>query len=202
LPGYFSGIKERKTMILKGTEDLRIVKTIEGIKASFEELICEKDYEKITVKELCDRARINKKTFYHYYDTLDVLLAEMQTELSSGYLERIKDYELPDDLDKVNREFFLYSNEQGMAYEKITCSGTYHSIRDEMVANVNDAGWGRSKKYRALSDFEKKLLMGFVNNAVLNIYRNWVEDGKVMPLNDVIEVTNRIVLGGVNSFFK
>ena len=31
-------------MILQGHEDLRVVKTIEGIKSAFEELICEKDY--------------------------------------------------------------------------------------------------------------------------------------------------------------
>lgn len=68
-------------MILQGNEDLRVVKTIDGIKRAFEELICEKDYEKITVKELCDRARLNKKTFYHYYETLDALLAEFQMEL-------------------------------------------------------------------------------------------------------------------------
>ena len=37
-------------MILTGHEDLRVVKTIESIKAAFETLICEKDYEKITVK--------------------------------------------------------------------------------------------------------------------------------------------------------
>ena len=189
-------------MILKGHEDLRVVKTIEGIKNAFEELICEKDYERITVKELCDRARINKKTFYHYYETLDALLAELQTELSAGYLERIKDYSLPEDLDKVNREFFLFSSEQGLAYEKITISGTWHSVRDEMVEEINDAGWGRSKKYQKLSDFEKKLLMGFINNAVLTAYRQWVEDGKKMPLEEVIEMTNRIVLGGVNGFFK
>lgn len=189
-------------MILKGNEDLRVVKTIEGIKTAFEELICEKDYEKITVKELCDRARINKKTFYHYYETLDALLSEMQVELSAGYIERIKDYNLPEDLDKVNREFFVFSADQGLAYEKITCSGTYHSIRDEMVADVNDAGWGKSKKYQKLSDYEKKLLMGFVNNAVLTAYRQWIEDGKKMPLEDVIEMTNKIVLGGVNGFFK
>ena len=189
-------------MILKGHEDLRVVKTIEGIKNAFEELICEKDYERITVKELCDRARINKKTFYHYYETLDALLAELQTELSAGYLERIKDYSLPEDLDKVNREFFLFSSEQGLAYEKITTSGTWHSVRDEMVEGINDAGWGKSKKYQKLSDFEKKLLMGFINNAVLTAYRHWVEDGKKMPLEEVIEMTNRIVLGGVNGFFK
>ena len=189
-------------MILQGNEDLRVVKTIEGVKRAFEELICEKDYEKITVKELCDRARLNKKTFYHYYETLDALLAELQMELSSGYMGRIKDYELPKDLDKVNREFFLFSAEQGLAYEKITCSVTYHSIRDEMVGDVNDAGWGNSKKYKDLSEFEKKLLMGFINNAVLTAYRQWVEDGKVTPLEEVIETTNRIVLGGVNGFFK
>jgi len=189
-------------MILKGNEDLRVVKTIEGVKRAFEELICEKDYEKITVKELCDRARLNKKTFYHYYETLDALLAELQMELSSGYMERIRNYELPKDLDKVNREFFLFSAEQGLAYEKITCSVTYHSIRDEMVGDVNDAGWGKSKKYQNLSEFEKKLLMGFINNAVLTAYRQWVEEGKVTPLEEVIEVTNRIVLGGVNGFFK
>ena len=189
-------------MILKGHEDLRVVKTIEGIKTAFEELICEKEYDRITVKELCDRARINKKTFYHYYETLDALLAELQTELAAGYLERIKDYSLPEDLDKVNREFFLFSAEQGLAYEKITVSGTWHSVREEMVEGVNDAGWSRSRKYQKLSDFEKKLLMGFVNNAVLTAYRQWVEDGKKMPLEEVIEMTNRIVLGGVNGFFK
>ena len=189
-------------MILTGHEDLRIVKTIEGIKTAFEELICEKDYESITVKELCDRARINKKTFYHYYETLDALLSEMQSEMSTEYIERIKDYNLPEDLDKVNRAFFVFSAEQGLAYEKITCSGTYHSIRDEMVESVNDAGWSKSKKYQKLSDYEKKLLMGFINNAVLTAYRQWVEDGKKLPLDEVVAVTNRIVLGGVNGFFK
>ena len=189
-------------MILTGNEDLRVRKTITGIKAAFEALICEKDYEKITVKELCDRAQVNKKTFYHYYETLDALLAEMQAELSVGFLERIRAYSLPDDLDKVNREFFLYSAEHGTAYEKITVSGLYHAIRDEMIADVNDAGWGKSEAFNRLTDYQKRMLMTFVNNAALGAYRQWVEDGKQMPLDDVIEMTNCLVLGGVRSFFK
>ena len=189
-------------MILTGHEDLRVVKTIEGIKAAFEALICEKDYEKITVKELCDLARINKKTFYTYYETLDALLAEMQAELSAGFLERIRAYSLPDDLDKVNREFFLYAAEQGPAYEKITCGGTYRAIRDEMTEQVNDEGWSKSKKYQKLSFYEKRMLMEFINNSVLSSYRLWVESGKKLPPEEVIELTNRIVLGGVNGFFK
>ena len=189
-------------MILTGHEDLRVVKTIEGIKAASEELICEKDFEKITVKELCDRARINKKTFYHYYEDLNALLAELQAELSAGFIALIKDYSLPEELDKVNRAFFLYGAEQGLAYEKITCGGAYHEIRDQMTDQVNDAGWSRSEKYQNLSAFEKKVLMGFVNNAVLGAYRQWLEDGKQLSLEEIIDLTNRIVLGGVNGFFQ
>jgi len=189
-------------MILTGHEDLRVVKTIEGIKQAFEALIIEKDYEKITVRELCDRARINKKTFYTYYDTLNALLSELQVELSAGFLERVKNYSVPEELDKVNREFFLFSAQQGPAYEKITCGGTYRTIRDEMTDQVNDESWSRSKKYQKLGFYEKRLLMEFINNSVLTSYRLWVEDGKKMPLEDVIAITNRIVLGGVNGFFK
>ena len=189
-------------MILQGNEDLRVVKTIEAIKREFEALICEKDYEKITVKELCDRARINKKTFYHYYETLDALLEEMQAELSVGFLERVKDYSLPEDLGKVNREFFLFAAEQGPAYEKITCGGAYHAIRDQMTDQVNSEAWSRSTQYQKLSEFDKKLLMDFINNTVLAAFRRWVEDGKTVPMEDVIALTNRLVLGGVNGFFR
>lgn len=189
-------------MILTGNEDLRVKKTITGIRTAFEALICEKEYDRITVRELCDRAQVNKKTFYHYYETLDALLAELQLELSSAYLERIRHFRLPEELDKVNREFFLYSAEQGTAYEKITVSGLYHAIRDEMIADVNDAGWGKSEDFNRLTDYQKRMLMTFVNNASLGAYRQWIEDGKRMPLEEVIAMTNCLVLGGVRSFFK
>ncbi|MBQ9067068.1 MAG: TetR/AcrR family transcriptional regulator [Clostridia bacterium] len=188
-------------MILQGNEDLRVQKTIRGIKSAFADLICEKDYEKITVKELCDRARINKKTFYHYYETLDSLLAEMQRELSAGFLARIQGLELPRDLDRVNREFFLYSAEQDCAYEKITCSAAYRTIRDEMIAKNNAVTWSGSEEFDRLSDFEKHLLMDYINNGTLSAYRGWIESGKTIPLEEVIETTNRLQIGGVDRFF-
>ena len=71
-----------------------------------------------------------------------------------------------------------------------------------MTDQVNDAAWSRSKKYQKLTDYEKKVLMGFINNAVLNNYREWVQDGKKLPMDEVIDITNKLVLGGVKGFFK
>ena len=179
-------------MILTGSEDLRVRRTIDSIKSVFEQMICEMDYGKIRVTELCSRAMINKKTFYVYYPTLDDLLAEIQTEYSA------------DELDKVNREFFLFSEEKGLAYEKITCAGneSYHYIRSGMIKKVTTAGWSSSKKYGSLPEYQQTMLMNFVNNAVLGIYRQWIEEGKQQSVEEIIRITNRVVLGGVREFFR
>lgn len=189
-------------MLLTGKEDMRVRKTITAIKNAFEALICEKDYEQITVKELCDRAVVNKKTFYHYYPTLDDLLGEMQSELSAGYIERIKDYVLPDELDKVNREFYLFSEEQGLAYEKITCGGPYSHIRQEMINRVTAASWRRSKRFNSLDPQRQNILIDFINTSTAGIYRQWVLGGKAIPLEEIIAITNRLLCGGVDGFFQ
>lgn len=188
-------------MILTGKEDLRVIRTIENIKAAFEEKICEKDYEKITVKEICDSARINKKTFYHYYETLDFLLAEMQVELSSGYIDRVKDFKLPEELDKVNREFFIFSAEQGLAYEKITCSVSYAGVRQEMIDKVLDNTWRKSEQFQKLDGLKQNLLINFINTVSIGSYRQWVADGKTIPLEEIITLSNALICNGANGFF-
>ncbi|MBE7060133.1 MAG: TetR/AcrR family transcriptional regulator [Ruminococcaceae bacterium] len=189
-------------MILKGTEDLRVQKTIEAIKNTFEELICEKDYEKITVKELCDRARINKKTFYTYYPALDDLLGELQMEISGAYIEQIKDFRLPEDIDKLTRAFFEYSNAQGRAYEKITVSGSYNYIRQKMINNVKKETWSKSAKFNKMDEFFRNILLEHVNTTTINIYKEWVEKGKKQPLEEVIDLSIKLICGGVNEFLK
>ena len=190
-------------MLIKGTEDLRIQKTIAAIKESFEALICEKEYNDITVTELCQRAKINKKTFYHYYPTLEDLLDEMHMELSSAYIELVKDCRLPEEAEKVNRIFFEYSAAQGLAYEKITCStGSYSASQQAMYRKVMDATWGKSPAFQRLSREEQNLVLAFINSFGVGFYRQWVADGKKLPLERVIELSGTMMCGGLDRFFK
>lgn len=56
-----------------GSVDLRIRKTQKAIKDAFLELIEEKDFEHISVKDITDRAMISRNTFYlHYTDKYDL----------------------------------------------------------------------------------------------------------------------------------
>jgi AcrR family transcriptional regulator len=60
--------------------DLRIQKTLKGIREAFTELSKTRPVDKITVKELCEKALINKATFYFHYKNIDELLEEIEDE--------------------------------------------------------------------------------------------------------------------------
>ncbi|PZX01623.1 TetR family transcriptional regulator [Psychrobacillus insolitus] len=54
--------------------DLRIIRTKESIRVALVELIEEKGFEAITVKDITTRAKINRGTFYaHYQDKYDLM---------------------------------------------------------------------------------------------------------------------------------
>ena len=187
-------------MKLTGNEDLRVQKTIEAIRAVFEQMICEMDYHEMTVKELCERAKINKKTFYRYYPTMDDLLLELQTEMSSEYVGMISGYRLPEEMDKVNEAFFRYSVSKGEVYEKITCASGYVPIRNTMIQRVNEATWHKSAWFNNIPEWQRHLLIVYVQYTIVEMYKQWVADGKKAPVEEVIAMSNRLICTGLDGF--
>ncbi|MGN0818103.1 MAG: TetR/AcrR family transcriptional regulator [Candidatus Coproplasma sp.] len=55
-------------------QDARIVRTKRDLRNAFIELIGEKQFEKLTVTEICRKASINKMTFYKHYQDKYALL--------------------------------------------------------------------------------------------------------------------------------
>lgn len=187
-------------MKITGYEDLRVQRTINNIYQAFESLICEKDYNKITVTELSRRAQINKKTFYRYYETLDDLLAELQARYTNEYLQQTKDFLYPQDLEKSVKVFFTFSAAQGEAYDRITTSVSYSGIRREMIDNVMSKSWGQSVKFNQLKDYEKRILLNFIIQTGLTIYQSWTTNGRAQPIEEVISAAQELMRGGVDNY--
>lgn len=61
--------------------DMRVVKTRRAIRNALIELAEEKDVEKITVKELCERAEISKPAFYSHYGNIYDVVDEIENEV-------------------------------------------------------------------------------------------------------------------------
>ena len=89
--------------------DLRAERTDRAIRGAFLELILKKPVDRITVKELAERAEINKGTFYlHYRDIYD-LYRRMVAEAAGRVADRFDPYP---DLLRAPEEFvrtFLFA---------------------------------------------------------------------------------------------
>lgn len=181
-------------MATQGKEDLRVQRTKEAIRKTFEEMICEMDYEQITIKELTERARINRKTFYLHYNSIDDLLRELQNEMARNFIQRTEGLERPRDMDKITREFFLCSEELGKLGERITCSGSYKYISRRITNEIMTTTWGTDKQ----NPYIQNIIMAFVAQGTLEIYKQWVADGRKIPLEDIIALTTQLICHGVN----
>lgn len=69
--------------------DIRIEKTQRAIKNAFLELRAKKPLEKITVKELCALACVNKSTFYSHYEDIFALSDYMESETITSIVKNI-----------------------------------------------------------------------------------------------------------------
>lgn len=65
----------------------RYFKTAAKMDEAFLRLIEEKDLEFITVKEICNKAGVNRSTFYLHYETIDDLLSESLEYMNGHFLD-------------------------------------------------------------------------------------------------------------------
>lgn len=189
------------SMIITGTEDLRVQKTMTAIGTAFSDLLLESDFDALSIKTLCARAKINKKTFYRYYATLYELFQENIEKISIGYLERIAQYTLPDDFRQINREFFLYATEQGKLFEKIVCHPSYATFGRDMISTLVRKTWASSTFFSRLDFYRQNILLCFVFNTGISLYQQWIQDDKTLSLEEIINISESLLYSGITGFF-
>ncbi|MGN0060696.1 MAG: TetR/AcrR family transcriptional regulator [Coriobacteriales bacterium] len=90
-------------------ESIRQRRTRVQIKRALRELVLEMEPDKITVKAIADRALINRKTFYLYYDSIEALLFEELEETIVRFIAEVE--QTPDDLEDFAghaKRFFIF----------------------------------------------------------------------------------------------
>ena len=70
-------------------EDGRVRYTKMRIRSAFYELLHEKSYDKITVTAICEKAEINRATFYKHYMNVEDLVDKLQEETINDLAEKL-----------------------------------------------------------------------------------------------------------------
>lgn len=129
--------------------DLRIEKTKKSITNSFLEIRSKKELEKVTVKEICEKAQINKSTFYsHYHDIYD-LSEQLETEVVNSIIEQMNHPEYviqkPELFDQELYEGYMAKN----TLIKILFSGSRSSLLAQKVEkSLKDLIFAKYPEYK------------------------------------------------------
>ncbi len=138
--------------------DNRIEKTKRSIYNAFIELRKKKPLEKLTVKELCEAAEINKSTFYVYYRDVYDLSDKIENEIVSEVLKSL------DNTDMIlsNSNAFSVSLFKAYAKQAALIYSVFSGMRAEQLprkieAALREAVFELYPEYRNDMDFNIRL---------------------------------------------
>ncbi len=140
--------------------DLRTLKTERAIKNAFTLLRSKKELEKITVKELCEEAYINKSTFYaHYrdiYDLSDVLCEEVVAQVAKGVMH--PEY-FEDNPAEFTRELFYAFFAQNSLITILFSGKQRNHLADRIERSIKELIFEKYPEYR--HDMTKNIILSY-----------------------------------------
>lgn len=181
--------------------DLRVQRTKKLLKDNFKEMFLETDYEKITIKDLCEKAMVNRRTFYLHYSCIDDILNELLEEMAYEFLEYTKDYDHFANPERIVRDYFIFTNNSPL-FEKLNNDIDYNYFREIVNSRVRDIGKDNFKSGSKYDDFTMKMLMSYLNSAAVNMYRVWSLDGKKVPIDEAIKIAATLIKSGMDSMIN
>ena len=155
----------------------------------------------MTVKAIADRARINRNTFYLHYETTDDVLREIQAEHSAEYIGRVKNLTYTENLGELVRNFFEYNEAQDDFFKRVTCDSRFDYIREGMQKKVSAHTHEKSASLREKDASIQNIVRAYMTT-VLTLYRQWVADGRKIPMDEMIALATTLLESGMGGFRK
>lgn len=186
----------------KNDQRVRITKTM--LRQALIELMEEKSIQSITIKELCDRAGVNRGTFYtHYCDIYD-LLEQIETEMFEELNQALQSFSLTHgDTEKSNPLSIYYAVLDVLSRNYDMCTILLGENSDKrFVSKIIDLGKEKclqeyQQMYPGVSRRDIEFFYSFVASGYLAILRLWIEGGMKESTPELAEKTEKIILGSV-----
>lgn len=178
--------------------DLRFIKNENLIRNTFREMMSETEYPKISIKELTERAQINRKTFYLHYPSLDHLLTELQLELMEPTLRVISETSFPDDVEQIIQHSFEFMASLDPVDKKILSSKGHFPEGLNPPDLIREHFFKKYDSFPEYDRFESNLIITYFSVCLGVIYRQWEVDGHQIPLEKMVPLATRLILHGLD----
>ncbi len=163
-------------------------------------LLEKKEYEFITVKELCQKAGVNRSTFYLHYDSMDDVLQETVALLNSRFYEK---FETDDGGERETPSGYFITPDYLCPYFEFV----KENVRVYRLAYANPRLFGADKIHRkryvevfepTLATFgvkkeDRMYVFEFYYSGVVAIVKRWVLEDCKRPIEEIVELVMQCV---------
>ena len=190
-------------MLSTGTEagNRQVQKTLNLLRNALSDLIREKDYDAITVREILERANVGRSTFYTHFRDKDELLVSGIHEMvrlvrsaepapSAKRYERILRFSLPI-FEYHYHHRRMYEDHMGIRGRAIIHKHLENALAEIIADDVMDDLQGRLRTDGRIS---RELLIRFVASTFHLVLNWWGEARDPLPPKEVNDVFRALVL--------
>ena len=174
---------------------------------AFLDLLSKKDFAYITIKEICDKAGVNRSTFYLHYETVSDLISESIEYMNGKYLNYIK----PDSREIVKRlkdcpldELYLITPEylkpylnyikenQRLFQTAVENAGTLRLY--ETYNRMFDAVFSPILERFQVPTQDRQYIMAFYIRGLIAIITEWIKQGCTDSVEHIISIISQCVM--------
>ncbi len=159
--------------------DLRVIKTRNALKKAMSELIKEKPLDKISVIDICNRALVNRATFYSHYEDKYALFEESAREFFKPLDMPVPESISPDEYKHYYLEI-AYNMLTYIEKEKQTCKALFQKnayFENYLLKYMHDhllTSFSHSAKMQVRLPLEPEVMAVYYSGAVTSLIKWWV----------------------------
>lgn len=180
--------------------DRRIKKTRQAITNATVELLTSVTINKITIKEICNKANISRSTFYlHFYDTCDVI-EQLYNDISINIAKMLDKFDFTTILS--NPKPFLmqisdFVKENARLYQMLMVND-YHSNFRRRLKKILEDKVLQENAYRFRNRAELQYCIGYTMSGLVETICDNMEDLSNENSEKLIDTLTRLICSGFN----
>lgn len=185
----------------KTAHNRRTAYTKTAIRRTFFELLEEKDFDRISVREICQRADINRSTFYRHYDDINALMNSIEAEFVADIDRQIERMD-PDIFDAVLIGLFdIVKDNSDLCCYMMKCGPRKGFVNSLFVKNYDRTHIKWKKFFPEITDKQFRWMYIMFFNGITGVIAEWINSSFREDPAAIVAFTTSIYFNGFRKYF-
>lgn len=185
--------------------DRRVARTKKAIRIALAELLSEKDINSITIKDISEKANINRKTFYNYYSGIHQVVDEIEDSVIVSLESTLNDVDIYEAINDplivfdrltsvINSDFEFYSHLMKMSSNV--------SLATKIVDLLKEKTKEKLKKQIDIPEEDLRMIIDYSTSGMIRVYQIWFNSNRAISIDKLSSSLGNLMFNGIGGFIS